>query len=546
MTNRIFAALMAGVSTVATGATADDFSVEPAISKVVVYRNGGATVTRTGTLRLPAGRHTITADKLTRTFDEEQLTVSFDSSAVRLYSLDVDTSYSVTPGSDRQASLEAELDKIDAKDAELIAAEQAKNMQLAFLRTLNQNGGKADQALPFSDWQNALSFIGDSSVKVLGEIEEIKSKRKALNDQRLKLRRELANAGPKRTDYNKATFEVMVPKAQDVSYELSYFVEDAEWELGLEGALDTDAKSLSLWSRAIVSQETGEDWTDVSLALSNNEPSDDLGEISQHPRILSLLDPEEVERKSGGPFLEARRTPAPDQRGSAEGDFRLEEIVVATEPRAQSFTSTFDRLYEVSGTVSIPSTDEAEYVDLSDVTSPVSLVVRANPSVNTTAYLFADTELTDFESLRNVSPKLRRDGHYVGMGYWPNLEADTKLKLPYGADNAISIEYTEQAPEDGDSGLFGSKKVEEKRYVISVTNNHTSPMTVEIFDQVPVSGHEDVKVRTLSDATKPTETDMDDKQGLMMWRKTMAPGEVWKINHSYRVTYPSDMMLVGQ
>ncbi|WP_068304739.1 mucoidy inhibitor MuiA family protein [Kordiimonas lacus] len=541
MTNRIFAALMAGVSTVATGAIADDFTVEPTISKVVVYRNGGATVTRTGTIRLPAGRHTITADKLTRTFEDDQLTVSFDSSAVRLYSLDVDTSYSVTAGSDRQAGLEAELDKIDAKDAELMAAEQAKNMQLAFLRTLNQNGGKADQALPFSDWQNALTFIGDNSVKVLGEIEAIKSDRKALNEQRMKLRRELANAGPKRTDYNKATFEVMIPTAQDVSYELSYFVEDAEWELGLDGALDTDAKSLSLWSRAVVSQETGEDWTDVSLALSNNEPSDELGEIVQHPRILSLVNPEELKR--GRYEMDAA---APSRLMSPAQDAALEEVVVTGTQRAHSSSTTFDRLYQISGTVSIPSTDEAEYVDLSDVTSPVSLVVRANPSVNTTAYLFADTELTDFESLRNVSPKLRRDGHYVGMGYWPNLEADTKLKLPYGADNAISIEYTEQAPEDGDSGLFGSKKVEEKRYVISVTNNHTSPMTVEIFDQVPVSGHEDVKVRTLSDATKPTETDMDDKQGLMMWRKTMAPGEVWKINHSYRVTYPSDMMLVGQ
>jgi len=547
MTNRILAALMAGVSTFATSAVAEDFTVQPAISKVVVYQGGGATVTRKGSINLPAGRHSITAEKLTSALNEDELTVGFSSNNVRLYSMDVDTTYSVTPASDRQAALKEKLDTLADKDTALAASEQAKNMQLAFLRTLNEDANKSDERLPFSDWQNALSFIGDQSAKVLTDIEAVRKERKAIKDQVQAVRRELADTGPKRQDYKEATFEVMTQSAQTLEYEISYFVHGARWSLDVEGALNTDTKRLTLLSKANVSQNTGEDWTNVMLALSNNAPSRELGAINQYPRILSLVDPEEQKRAR----LEARREPAPAQSGYAESD-NFEEIIVTgnrrmNRPRpVRSSSTTFDRMYEVADPVSIASTGEDEFVDLSEANSDVTLVARANPSANRTAYLFVDTELKDFESLRGVTPSLRRDGHYVGTGVWPNLEANTKLELPYGADNAISIDYTEQAPEDGDSGLFGSKKVEEKRYVISVTNNHTSPMTVEIFDQIPVSGHEDIKVKTLSGATEPTEVDMDDKQGLMMWRKTMAPGEVWKINHSYRVTYPSDMLLVGR
>ncbi len=545
MTNRILAALMAGVSTFTTGAIADDFTVQPAISKVVVYQGGGATVTRKGSITLPAGRHSITAEKMTSALDEDELTVGFSSNSVRLYSMDVDTAYSVTPASDRQAALKAELDALADKDTALAATEQAKNMQLAFLRTLNEDANKSDERLPFSDWQNALSFIGDQSAKVLTDIDAVRKERKAIADQIQTVRRELADTGPKRQDYKEATFEVMAQSAQTLDYEISYFVHGARWSLDVEGALNTDTKRLTLLSKANVSQNTGEDWTNVTLALSNNAPSRELGAINQYPRILSLVDPEEQKRAR----LEMRKEPAPAQSGYAESD-NFEEIIVTGSRRerqpVRASTTTFDRMYEVADPVSIASTGEDEFVDLSQANSDVTLVARANPSANRTAYLFVDTELKDFESLRGVTPSLRRDGHYVGTGVWPNLEANTKLELPYGADNAISIDYTVQAPEDGDSGLFGSKTVEEKRFVISVTNNHTTPMTVEIFDQVPVSGHEDIKVKTLSGATEPTEVDMNDKQGLMMWRKTMAPGEVWKINHSYRVTYPSDMLLVGR
>lgn len=532
MTNRMLTVLLAGVSFASLQANADDFTATAPISDVVVYRDGGATITRKGTITLTAGRHSLTIDRLTKALDEDQLFISFDNPAIKLYGSKTGTSYVVNPASDRQAEIQKKLEALQARDNALKSDEQAKDMQLGFLRSLNQ---KSDtQALPLDDWQKALAFIGEQSAKLLADIETIRQDRRNLAEERAALMRELKDTGPQRQDFTTATFEVETPTSGELAYSVSYFIEDAEWSLGIEGALNTASKSLTIRPTATVEQQSGEDWSNVSLALSTTAPSEDLGEIVQFPEFLTLYDPKEDASRM--------RFSKPQAMAPMPTDAAYEEVVV-TGTRIESKTTSFDRLYMIGGTVSIASSGDQEIFDLAETRTDVELVVRANPSDTTTAYLFADTELKDFESLREVYPNLRRDGHYVGTGEWPNLVSNTPLQLPYGEDSAISIEYTEQAPNDGDSGLFGSKKVEEKRFLISVTNNHPEARTVEIFDQIPVAAHEDIKIRMLPDATKPTETDMDGKQGLMKWRKTLAPGEVWQIKHQYRVTYPADMRL---
>lgn len=529
-------ALLMGTSLLSVNAFADDFTSEAPITNVVVYRDGGATVTRTGSIQLPAGRHTITVDKLTEALEDDSITAAFSTADVQIYALETGTSYSASPASERQLSLQAELDQLETSDKQLMVREQAKQMQLNFLQGL-QKRPTDDDGLAFEDWGKALAFVGDQSLSVLTDIEATRKERRALNDRRATLLRELAATGPSRQDYSTASMTVEASRAQRVDYSISYFVNDARWSLKVNGALDTAEGSLSLQSIAIVSQETGEDWNGVSLALSNQVPTRYLGGIFQRPIFLSLQDPNQARPRMTVDAM----APSP------LADMKLEEadeVIVTGAHRVQVSSSQFDRLYQVNGKSSIPSSSEEEFIELARNVSRADLVIRANPARDNNAYLFADTELMDFHSLRNVEPTLVRDGHYVGKGRWPDLEADKPLELPYGADPAIEVRYTEQAPEDGDSGFFGRDNAEEKRYLISVTNNHSTAATVEIFDQVPVAGHEDIKVKALSGATKATETDMDGKQGLMMWRKTLGASETWTIQHRYRITYPSDKTLI--
>ncbi|NVJ70712.1 MAG: DUF4140 domain-containing protein, partial [Alphaproteobacteria bacterium] len=209
MTNRMLTVLLAGVSFASLQANADDFTATAPISDVVVYRDGGATITRKGTITLTAGRHSLTIDRLTKALDEDQLFISFDNPAIKLYGSKTGTSYVVNPASDRQAEIQKKLEALQARDNALKSDEQAKDMQLGFLRSLNQ---KSDtQALPLDDWQKALAFIGEQSAKLLADIETIRQDRRNLAEERAALMRELKDTGPQRQDFTTATFEVETP-----------------------------------------------------------------------------------------------------------------------------------------------------------------------------------------------------------------------------------------------------------------------------------------------------------------------------------------------
>ena len=73
-----------------------------------------------------------------------------------------------------------------------------------------------------------------------------------------------------------------------------------------------------------------------------------------------------------------------------------------------------------------------------------------------------------------------------------------------------------------------------------ITNRRGSAATVEVIDRYPVAAHEDVEVTVPDDATPPTERDVEDQPGVILWRKDLGPGQSWRIDHQYLVSYPAD------
>jgi len=539
MRHQYVASLLLGASIYSVTASADDFTATAPIEHVVVYRDGGAMVTRRGVVQLPIGEHTISVDRLPEFLDEDDTPIAnLPAASAHLQSVTLTAGYSVKPSSDQQRELSAQIEALAHELTGIKNKIQAKNMQLSFIRSLNkrqEDGG--DAVMNVDDWGKALAFVGEQSGQILAEILELEKSQAALEKQRRALERELKATGAIRQDFTKAVLSVDNKTEGNVAFELSYFIEDAEWSLDVTARLDTAASSLAVRSTAVISQDSGENWDNVSLALSNNQPSDELGEIYQEARILTLIDPSRYRSR----FSES------DRLRKGAGQPNLEEIVVSgsrmTQGQVEQKSTRFDRLYEISGKTSIPSTDEKEHVPLGSAEGEAALVIRSIPASDRTAYLFVDTRFSELESARDIEATLSRDGHYVGRGSWPDLENDTDLKLPYGEDPAVEITYIEQAPEDGEKGFISRSNIKESRHLITVTNHHAEAVTVEIFDQTPVSGHEDIKVRTIDGATRPTEVDMDGKEGLKMWRKTMAPGEVWEIKHQYRITFPTGSAL---
>ncbi|MFC3050925.1 mucoidy inhibitor MuiA family protein [Kordiimonas pumila] len=511
---------------------ADEFLLDAPITNVMVYQNGGAMITRTATITIPAGQHDLVLKNLPDSLIDTDVPPSAHVTGGKssLKGVRYDSQPEAAAASDLQKKIQDEIDAVNSKIADAHSRISVIQMQLDFLRSMGdtRDHKSSGTAMNFADIQKAMEFVGETASKLMQKIQVDQRGITLLEQERAALEREMTRSGTKRQDNTQGIFTVVSPATQDLQFSFNYFVNDAGWMMNVAASLDSEDQKLTLETTADIEQTTGESWDSVNLSLTNTQFNTYIGGINLNSEFLNLTETPQAMRYAAQDMAKATRAP-------------MAEAITVTGGR--SVETGYNRLYEITGSTTIPADSSSHKVLVSSITAPAKIVTRAVPKNNATAYVFADITLKDFESLRNVNATLMRDGQYVGTGTWPNLESNTALELPFGRDENVAIEYIEQAPADGDTGFINKRNVEEKHYIIKVTNHNTRATTVEIFDQYPVSGHEDIKVTPLKGATEPNVKNNKDQPGVISWHKTLKPGEEWTIKHEYRVEYPSDKYL---
>jgi len=531
MQKSVFGILLASTCLINQPLLADDFQISAPIKAVTVYQNGGAKVTRTASYMLPKGQHRLVIQNLQEniTNTDVQPIASIVGENVKLKAVKFANQPAIAAGSAEQQQLRQKIKAVvdDIKKANDRIA--ATNIQLSFLKSVGyQRGSKT--SLDLSEMKKTMAFMGEQSLSLLETIQNDQRTIEELQSRKASLERELVRNGKQNLDYKQALLTVQNPREQKIEISFSYFVMNADWSMDVLADLDSQAEILNLQLAATVTQTSGEPWDNVALSLSNAMPSNYLGNTTLPSLFLNLRD-KGTNVRAAMPRL--HKAESMDSMADFSGNM--------------SVTNTgYNRLYTINGMTSLAANDSLEQLVFNDTRAKARLVSRAVPRNDKTAYIYADTILTDFNSLRGVNAALSVDRHYVGKGNWPNLEADTRLQLPFGKDENIEIEYIEQPPEDGDTGFINKKSVEEKRYLIKVTNHNTRDSLIEIIDQYPVSAHEDITVTRLKEATKPDNTNLNDQPGIVSWTKNLKPGEQWVIRHEYRVAYPSSKQLNRQ
>jgi hypothetical protein len=92
----------------------------------------------------------------------------------------------------------------------------------------------------------------------------------------------------------------------------------------------------------------------------------------------------------------------------------------------------------------------------------------------------------------------------------------------------------------GETGTFTTSYVEERRYAIIVKNLHNRAIQVQVIDRKPVPLQQDIAVDfKIYQGPQPSENDLNDKRGVLLWRISAEPGEEKQIGFGYRLTAPA-------
>jgi uncharacterized protein (TIGR02231 family) len=116
-----------------------------------------------------------------------------------------------------------------------------------------------------------------------------------------------------------------------------------------------------------------------------------------------------------------------------------------------------------------------------------------------------------------------------------------EIELYLGVDDRLKVER-ELKRRDVDKSMLGGKRRIRYSYEIRLENLLDAETTVTIHDQMPVSRHEDLKVRLESADPKPTQqTDLN----LLDWELSLTPKQKRAIHFDFIIEYPQTLEVIG-
>lgn len=522
------------------GAIAADTSSR--IESVTVYPQG-ALLTRVASVSLSSGDNSIRLTGLDDGIDPQFMQVAVADARVSIGQVRLSREQARNAARDEIVALE---NAIAAKQLEIQAVDDSTagaDLRLKFLdgiaagysrETVNDGG-----TLSVDSLQQVLGLL-QRGAETAGELKRGNGKKRAELQKDLSLlQRELNDL--RGGGLQSTAIDVTLGAAQSTQTELriTYFQYGAGWNPVYEARLDSESGRLTLLQQAEVRQRTAQPWTNVRLTLSTSRPSGRLEAPELSPEFINI------------------RKPVPQADALRENEFRDRKLTMAAQDRAEEIIVTANRVtptignfatsFDIPGRTSIPNdVDEAVTLDLSSFTTSTELVTRVVPRQSTEAYLTARFTYEEDLPLFASSVRIYVDGVYSGNAAMPEVMPGASVMLPMGQDRRLVVKSESQGGKDSESGILSRRKIEKTDYLFEITNRRSKPTVVEVLDRVPVSRNSEIDVEVPRTATSPSERDIDDKPGLLLWQNTLDGGETWQIRHQYTVSYPSDEAIVRE
>ena len=576
LSNLLFLALILWTSAIAAQ---NEQSISSKITHATVFLEG-AQVSRTAKVSAPAGKNQLVFTGLTAEMDPKSIQIKVDDEDLIVLSVSHRLKFNERPKENPEAdNIYDQIDQLDERKA-LLSTRYRILKEEEDILALNRVVASPQTGLDAQDLVEAVNFHRERITHIRLRQLAISGSLDSLKDKRALLQQQLAEAG--KTEEVKTTAEVVVTtqnkSATKSDFIITYLVPNARWVPHYDVRVADISQLVDLRYRARVSQNSGEDWAGVRLKLSTGDPSANaiaptlpmwrLG-YNNRPPVYRPGAKAQVQtgfRKLSGKVTDETGEPLIGVTilvpGTEIGTVTvLDEIVVvgyvsnrakksrnrraarsaatrAPAPSAPVPVQTQRRAttvnFDIELPYDIPSDGKAREVEIKRHTLPATYTHYAVPKFSLDAFLTAS--VTDWEQYDLLSGDINLffEGTYLGESRL-NVETvvDT-LKLSLGRDPGVVIER--KATDDyRKRNFFGNKKTDSRGYTISVRNKKDQPIQLTIKDQVPVSGNEDIEIKT----DIPRILRLDERTGILTAKLTVQPQGEYSMQFGYTVKYPN-------
>lgn len=521
--------------------------LETRLTEVVVYVDR-ARLTRRGTTKLTTGLHQLEIQHLSARLNPDSVrVVARGTASARLLGTQAQRTFYVETPAEQTRQLE---EQVEAAEDELhILGAQVELMmhQRAQLEALASQTSVYATAIAAGEMSlEAQMTLLENLRRRAGELDAEKqtmlARKRAVERRLQQLKQQLDQARSTRPrERYSVLIELEALTPGELIIDLSYVVNGAMWRPLYDLRLSEEAEEplLEIGYLAEVAQQSGEDWQDVRLTLSTARPFLAAVLPELEPWYVQALPPPSPEAPAGVPPMAKMM----DMRGAAPAlqAGAREEIVAAEEAHADVVQSAAAVSYLVPGAVSIPPDGAAHKVVMARFSLPPVLDYVSAPSLSPAVYRRARVVNDSPYLLLAGKANLFAGAEFIGATLMELVAPQGEFEIFLGADDRVKVER-ELARREVDKTLLGGRRRLHYGYEMRLESALPTAATVTLRDQIPVSRHEEIKVRLETAEPRPTK---HSELNLLEWELTLLPRQKLAVRFDFSVEFPQTMEVIG-
>lgn len=571
------------------------------LNEATVYPQG-ATLTLTATCHVKQGSNEIVIEGLSPQIDRNSLKVSA-SNGVVIASSEFSTDY-------LKASVEAKdlavlKDSLKFYENKLKQTERELTVQRQMLTLLTNgttnNMTSKEKANATADISSNMELYRTKAPGILTAIANAEELQKVTKERITSLKNQISQderkVGAKRSGI--LTLAMTSSMATNTTFTVQYFTDFANWTPCYDINVRDVKSDIAINAKAKVSQQTGLDWENVRLTLSNATPnrnvkapvlsawmldyyrartygqpgaSNTIAYYSKAAPVAAEMAGVQVEEDAvtirGVSSVNASTTPLYVVNGQVfDGDIStIDPNMIASTTVLKDATATslygargangvvvitlktmddfvemneteMDVNYAISLPYSIPGNGKQQTIDLKRHSVKADFYYYTAPKMDAQVYLMA--KLNDWERLGLLDGEatINYQGTFLGTTYLSTKSVEKEINLSLTQEKQITVKR-EINPTLSSTKTTGNTTTAVRSYTIKVKNNRSTAATVMVKDQYPVSVRKEIEVKVLTLTPAPT-TNVENT-GIVTWQTTLAPGETKEFVITYSAKYPKE------
>ncbi len=543
-----------------SGSFAGNLPAESSITEVTVYP-GSARVTRQANVDLSIGEHSIVFEGIIPQLDENSLTVTGKGTAdVRIFGAYIKSEYS-------KVAVDVRVEELQTL---ILGLSDQIQMETATIEILRKEREYLDSIILFSGHQVPKDLVTTMpSVESLEGVRgflferfsDVEKRKQAVNIKIRELTKEkeaaqhqlngLRSSGSKQQRL--LIIDLECAKAGTFALDVSYLVHGAYWRSVYDARAAFDKGEVELTSFGMIKQTTGEDWENVHLTLSTAQPTVSGRMPYVEPWILNPYHPMKRERQASGMFIRQKAMMDVDKVQSDA--FTLSEEVSgmpmekeATLVYSQTEQKGISVVYKIVRPVTIKSDGSENKYPISSQVLKANFEYSTYPRLKLFVYLGSRVVNSKDLQLLSGQVNLFLDSDYIGKSSIDNIGPGEDFNLYLGVDENVKIKRKQVSRKMDDvliGGIKSTTRTTTFEYKLTVENYKNKDINVHLFEAMPISQNERIKVKTFEVSQKPKDKDWKDRKGVWRWEFSLKPKEKKEIVYSFSVEHPRDMNIPG-